>query len=324
MINGFPGEDFPSRLRLVFMGTPEFAVPALRSLIDHGHDILAVVTQPDKPKGRGQRVVASPVKKFAMDRHIEVLQPQKASDELFCRGIRSRAPDLIVVVAFGQILKKPLLDIPKWGVLNVHGSLLPKLRGPAPIQWAILNDDSKTGLTIMKMDEGLDTGPILLQEEVPILKDETAGQLHDRLAEKAGKLLVKGLRLMNTGALVQRSQESSAATYAPKIEKAACLVDWGRGGRRVSALIRALDPTPGAYTTFQGRVIKLFSSRVVDEFDLQVVPGRIAALGRQEVVVEAGEGRIGIREFQVPGKRRLAAGDFLRGFPLPEGAILGR
>ncbi|MFH1125188.1 MAG: methionyl-tRNA formyltransferase [Pseudomonadota bacterium] len=324
MTKGFTREDFPSHPRLVFMGTPEFAVPTLRSLIDHGHDILAVVTQPDKPKGRGQRVVASPVKKLSMDHHIEVLQPQKASDELFCQGIRSKAPDLIVVVAFGQILKKRLLDIPQWGVINVHASLLPKLRGPAPIQWAILNDDSKTGLTIMKMDEGLDTGPILLQEEVPILKDETAGQLHDRLADKAGDFLVKGLHLMNTGGLVERPQESSAATYAPKIEKAACLVDWGGRARRVSALIRALDPKPGAYTTFQGREIKLFSSRVVDEFDLEMVPGRIATLSRQEVVVEAGEGRIGIREFQVPGKKRLAAGDFLRGFPLSEGAILGR
>jgi len=324
MTQGYPRENVSSPLKLVFMGTPDFAVPALRRLIDGGQSILAVVTQPDKPKGRGREVAASPVKKLAVDYGLEVLQPIRASDELFCRDIGRRSPDVIVVVAYGQILKNRLLAIPKWGVINVHASLLPKLRGPAPIQWAILNGDSKTGLTLMKMDEGLDTGPILLQEEVSILENETAGQLHDRLSEKAGDLLLKGLYPASRGALLEKSQDHSEATYAPKIERAAWLVDWGGQAGRVSALIRALDPRPGAYTIFEGREIKLFSSRVVDESDHGVIPGRIAAVGRQEVVVETGEGRIGIREFQMPGKRRLQAGDFLRGFALSRGAILGR
>jgi len=318
-----PREDLPAHPRLVFMGTPEFAVPTLRTLIREGHHIVAVVTQPDRPKGRGRKFVASPVKRLALDHGIEVLQPPKASDDHFCEIIERKEPDLMVVVAFGQILRKRLLDVPRWGVVNVHASLLPKLRGPAPVQWAILNDDSKTGLTIMKMDEGLDTGPIFLQEELPIFKDETAGQLRERLAIGAGDLMVRCLNLMSKGALVERPQETSAASYAPKIEREVALVDWGLSATRVSALIRALDPKPGAHTTFQGRQIKLFSSRVIDESGPDVIPGRITALNRQEVVVEAGAGRIGVRELQIPGKKRLAAGDFLRGFPLPQGTILG-
>ena len=185
-------ENFPSQPRLIFMGTPQFAVPTLEALIEKGHKILAVVTQPDRPKGRGRKQVPSPVKELAVTHQIKLLQPQKVSDDHFCDQIREMEPDMAIVVAFGQILKKNLLTIPGWGVINIHASLLPKYRGAAPIQWAILNNESKTGLTVMRMDEGLDTGPILFQKEVPILEDETAGQLHDRLSVLAGQVIVGG------------------------------------------------------------------------------------------------------------------------------------
>ena len=316
-------DRLPSHPKLVFMGTPEFAVPCLESLINQGHHIKSVVTQPDRPKGRGRKLVASPVKLMAVDHGIEVLQPEKASDKPFCDLIESRDPDLIIVIAFGQILKRRLLNIPKWGAINIHASLLPQYRGAAPIQWAIMNNELKTGLTVMRMDEGLDTGPILFQEEVPILKDETAGQLHDRLAQKAGELIIGSLNQMTEKSIKERPQDHSNATYAPKIEKNMGLVDWKQPAVKISAMIRAMDPRPGAYTPLQGKEIKLFSSRVKDEDRLEVVPGRIVRDGQGSLLVETGKGVLEVGEIQYPGKKRLASQDFLRGFSLPEGTVFG-
>jgi methionyl-tRNA formyltransferase len=269
-------------------------------------------------------LAASPVKVLAQANGIEVLQPEKASEEGFCELIQNREPDIIIVVAFGQILKKRLLDIPKWGVINVHASLLPKYRGAAPIQRAILNNETKTGLTIMLMDEGLDTGPILFQEAVPILEDETAGHLHDRLADRAGDLMVRSLKHMARNPIAEKPQNDAGATYAPKIEKALSQIDWNQPAVRISALIRALDPKPGAYTIFEGHEIKFFSSRVVDGIRKGGVPGKVAGHGEGELIIETGEGRVGIREIQYPGKKRLPADDFLRGYSLPEGTRLGK
>jgi len=305
------------------MGTPQFAVPTLEALIQEGHEILAVVTQPDRPKGRGRKRVPSPIKELALMHQMEVLQPQKASDEDFCDHLRKMEPDLAIVVAFGQILKKNLLAIPEWGVINIHASLLPKYRGAAPIQWAILNSEPKTGLTVMRMDEGLDTGPILLQKEVPILQDETAGQLHDRLSLLAGQVIIKALTDMSNSQLKETPQDESLASYASKIEKRDCLVDWKQPATRISCLIRALDPRPGAYTLLEGKQIKLFSSRVVEEAGLDGVPGRVVRHTKDDIQVDTGQGMIGIREIQYPGKKRLSIPDFLRGFPLPEGTIFG-
>jgi len=305
------------------MGTPQFAVPTLEALIQEGHEILAVVTQPDRPKGRGRKRVPSPIKELALMHQMEVLQPQKASDEDFCDHLRKMEPDLAIVVAFGQILKKNLLAIPEWGVINIHASLLPKYRGAAPIQWAILNSEPKTGLTVMRMDEGLDTGPILLQKEVPILQDETAGQLHDRLSLLAGQVIIKALTDMSNSQLNETPQDESLASYASKIEKRDCLVDWKQPATRISCLIRALDPRPGAYTLLEGKQIKLFSSRVVEEAGLDGVPGRVVRHTKNAIQVDTGQGMIGIREIQYPGKKRLSIPDFLRGFPLPEGTIFG-
>jgi len=320
---GIPAEPFPGRPGLIFMGTPDFAVPTLKALIDHGHRLLAVVTQPDKPKGRGKRLAAPPVKELAVKRGLEVLQPEKAADESFCALISAKAPDLIIVVAFGQILRKRLLDIPRWGVVNIHGSLLPALRGAAPIQWTILNDESKTGLTLMQMDEGMDTGPILFQEEVPVLKDETAGHLHDRLAVMAAELMIRSLNRMSGTVPRPIPQDHSLATYAPKITKDLCVIDWGEKAAKVSARIRGMDPRPGAYTLWEGEEIKLFASTVIDG-DWEGLPGKVLGVKDDCLVIGTGGGTIGVRELQYPGKKRLRAREFLRGFPIPEGAILGR
>lgn len=322
-MTGIPAEPFPGLPRLIFMGTPDFAVPTLKALIDHGHRILAAVTQPDRPKGRGKRLAAPPVKELALKHRLEVLQPEKAAEESFCAQISAKAPDLIIVVAFGQILRKRLLDIPRWGVINIHGSLLPALRGAAPIQWAILNDESKTGLTVMQMDEGMDTGPILFQEEVPVLKDETAGQLHDRLAVMAGDLMVRSLKRMSGTILRPTPQNHSRATYAPKIGRELSLVNWKEEAVKVSARIRGMDPRPGAYTLREGQEIKLFASTVIDGDREDGLPGQVLGVRDECLVVGTGGGTIGVRELQYPGKKRLPAREFLRGLPIPEGTVLG-
>jgi methionyl-tRNA formyltransferase len=319
-----PTEPFPGRPKLIFMGTPAFAVPTLEALISQGHNVLAVVTQPDRPKGRGKKLAAPAVKELALEHGIEVLQPGKASDDLFCAEIRAKEPDLIVVVAFGQILKKKLLDIPKWGVINVHASLLPCLRGAAPIQWTILNDETKTGLTVMQMDEGMDTGPILFQEEVPVLEDETAGHLHDRLAALAGDLMARSMERMSGSMVKATPQDHTKATYAPKIVKELSLVDWKEDAAKVSARIRGMDPRPGAYTIWEENEIKLFASTVIERHREEGSPGQVLGLREGCLFIGTGRGTIGVRELQYPGRNRLPAKDFLRGFSIPEGTVLGQ
>ncbi|MDY6880217.1 MAG: methionyl-tRNA formyltransferase [Desulfatiglans sp.] len=319
-----PRAKLPHNPRIVFMGTPDFSVPSLQDLLNEGYDVVAVVTQPDRPKGRGRKVLPSSVKQAAMERDIRVLQPQKAWDRSFLDQIGRLDPDLLVVVAFGQILKKELLTKARYGGLNIHASLLPKYRGPAPIHWAILKNETGTGLTAMRMDVGLDTGPILLQEEVPIHQEETAGQLHDRLARISGAFLVKTLRGLAEGSLEEIPQDEEKATYAPKIDRSMSLIDWDKPARDISSLIRALDPWPGAYTTFKGKKIKLFSSKVKTGQMGNPVPGRISGHGEGGLEVETSNGLIQIREMQVLGKRRLRARNFLTGFPLEKGLILGR
>jgi len=323
MITHRSGEKFPERPILIYMGTPEFALSPLKALIGQGYKISSVITQPDRPKGRGKKPASPPVKVLAMEKGLEVLQPESVSERDFCDVVRQKAPDMIVVVAFGQILKKPLLEIPRWGVINIHASLLPKYRGAAPIQACILNNESRTGLTIIRMDEGLDTGPILYQEEVAILPDETAGHLHDRLAQRAGEMILRFLRLMGEGKVVEKPQDHTKATYAPKIDRRLCLIDWKKEAAAISALIRALDPRPGAFTTWQGKEVKLFSSRVADEDYTVAAAGEVLGMGREGIVVGTGKGAVEVREMQLPGRKRLDAETFLRGCPLPEGTMLG-
>lgn len=311
----------PAHPRIVYMGTPDFAVPPLVSLVEAGYEVNCVVTRPDRPKGRGRKPAPSPVKVAAVKRGIEVLQPESVNLPEFDGILEERKPDLIVVVAFGQILKSAVLSVSRWGVVNIHASLLPLYRGPAPIQWAILNDDPRTGLTLMRMDQGLDTGPILFQQEMEILPDETAGSLHDRMASAAGGFLVSSLRTLCEGP-VEIPQDEAAATYAPKITREMTLLDWRKPSRRVCGHIRALDPVPGARTTFRGEPLKLFSASPAEGTDGKHVPGRVIQQG-QRLIVETGEGRVAVGEIQASGRRRMACSEFLRGFDLPPGSILG-
>jgi methionyl-tRNA formyltransferase len=313
----------PDKPKIIFMGTPDFALPSLAHLIQHHYPLAAVVTQPDRPKGRGRKVSPPPVKVLALDSGIEVLQPAKVLDEVFLKEINAKEPDLIIVVAYGQILKKEFLDIPKYGVINIHASLLPKYRGAAPIQCAILNRETETGLTIMRMDEGLDTGPILLQESVPIRPDETAGQLTDRLAEKSGPLIIRFLEEAAKGLIQEEIQDSSKAVYAPKIEKEQALISWHETAAHIAAMIRAYDPLPGARTTLKGEMLKLFHPRFIKEDRQTSDAGRVIKGEGEGLFVETGKGVLEIKEVQYTGKKRMSAIEFLRGFPMPPEIRLG-
>jgi methionyl-tRNA formyltransferase len=311
----------PQDPRIVFMGTPDFAVPSLLSLMDAGYRVPVVVTQPDRPGGRGRKPSSSAVKKAAEERGIEVLQPASVNDPAFVLELRDLGPDLVVVVAFGQILRAPVLALPLWGTVNIHASLLPRLRGAAPIQWAILEGHDRTGLTLMCMDEGLDTGPVLFQEEMRVSKDETAGRLHDRLAGMSGPFLVRSLEALTRSPGDRTPQDEDRATYAPKIEADMTWIDWGRPAGGVSAQIRAFDPGPGARTVFEGRTFKLFGASE-PEAGGEGRPGRVVEAAAR-LVVEAGDGRVVVREIQAPGRRRMPVSEFLRGFPLKAGSRLG-
>ncbi len=321
-------EGFPENPKLVFMGTPAYAAPSLEKLVEKGYAVQAVVTQPDRPRGRGRKRVPSAIKTAAQRFGLPVFQPETASDPAFCERIQDLGPDLLVVVAFGQVLKTELLSIPGWGGLNIHASLLPRYRGAAPIQWAIMNDEPETGLSAMRMEEGLDTGPVLLQKAVPIGPEETAGELHDRLARLSGEVLIKTIEGMSCYRVSETPQESRLATYAPKIEKDLVQVNWDRSARLVSALIRGLDPWPGAVTMVGEKTLKLFSAAVetasIPGDSGNSVPGRTVDASAEGLLVETGNGVVRIRELQAPGKKRLPVSDFLRGFSINKGTVLGR
>jgi methionyl-tRNA formyltransferase len=322
MVNQGSRGPFPSGPKMVFLGTPQFAVPTLRSLIDEGYEILSVVTQPDRPKGRGQRLTPSPVKLLAREENLQILQPERLDDS-FLDILVSLRPELLAVVAFGQIIPGRVLGSAQWGGINVHASLLPRYRGSAPIQWAIIDNEKKTGLTTMRMDEGLDTGPMLMQQEVDILEDETAGQLHDRLSSLAPELLIKTLRGLAQGTIEEKKQDDSLATYAPKLKKEQGLIDWSWPSERLCGLIRGLDPWPGAFTYYDGKMLKLFGCLQRDVRRRSSVPGRIKGLTERGLEIETGKGFIIVGEIQSPGKKRMPVREFLKGRQLGSGSILG-
>jgi len=317
-----PREPLPSRPRVVFMGTPQFAVPTLETIIRERYEILSVVTQPDRPKGRGQRLSPSAVKVVAQENNLNILQPERLDDR-FLGAIDPLQPDLLVVVAFGQIIPGKALSLAKWGGINIHASLLPRYRGSAPIQWAIINNEKTTGLTTMFMDEGLDTGPIILQQEVDILEGETAGQLHDRLSAFAPELLIKTIQGLNHGTVAPRKQDDSLATYAPRLTKEQGLIDWSRPAEQICGLIRGLDPWPGAFTPYQGGMMKLFGCLSSHHEEHSFSPGRIRYVGDRGLEIETGKGCVIVSKIQVPGKKRLSAVEFFRGSTLYTGSILG-
>jgi methionyl-tRNA formyltransferase len=307
-------------MRVIFMGTPEFALPSLEALRARGEQLVAVVTQPDRPHGRGQRVSPPPVKVAALAAGIPVQQPAKVRQPEFLEWCRSTEPDLIVVVAFGQILPKTLLDIPRLGCLNVHASLLPKYRGAAPIAWAIIRGETETGITTMQMDPGMDTGPMLLQRAMAILPEDTTATLGARLAELGARTLDETLELLAAGRLSPTVQDSSQATLAPMLKKDDGRIDWQQPAAAIQALVRGLDPWPGAWTTHAGEPWRIWRAAVEPGSGESGVVLRADAAG---IAVGTADGHLVITELQSPGKRRLKVRDYLAGHAMKTGARLG-
>jgi methionyl-tRNA formyltransferase len=311
----------PQDLRTVFMGTPDFALQTLQGLIDAGCALVGVYTQPDRPKGRGKQMAAPPVKELARQHGIPVYQPQKLRQPEVVAELEALAPDLIVVVAYGQILPKSVLDIPTHGCINVHASLLPKYRGAAPINKAIIDGATETGITTMYMDVGLDTGDMLVKMTLPIGAEETAGELHDRLAVLGRETMEETLRQLCAGTLQREVQDDTRSTYAPMMKKEDGRIDWSRSALDVHNLVRGLDPWPGAYTSLDGELLKLARTTPQDNGDAP--PGTVIAADRDGVRIACGNGSLLVRELQLAGRKRLAAADFLRGCPLQPGTGLG-
>ncbi|TVR64527.1 MAG: methionyl-tRNA formyltransferase [Gemmatimonadales bacterium] len=309
-------------MRILFWGTPDFALPSLRALVGEGHDVVGVVTQPDRPAGRGRKLRASPVKELALEEGVPVLTPHRPVGEAFEAQLRELDPELSVVVAYGHILRPAILELPPRGSVNVHASLLPLLRGAAPVNWAVARGHDRTGVTIMQMSEGMDAGPILLQREIPISPEDSATDLYLRLAELGAQALIEALVAMEAGLLEPLEQDHEAATYAPKVDRDTARIDWARPPREVADHIRGMDMVPGAWTTLKGEPVKLFSPRALDSVQPEdAVPVTLPAPGailvadaeRGLVVATGAGGRVTLDEIQPPGKRRMPASDWLRG-----------
>ena len=309
-------------MKVVFMGTPDFAVGTLEEIVKAGHEVAAVVTQPDKPKGRGKTLMPTPVKEAALKYEIPVYQPLKVRAEEFVKVLEGIAPDIIVVAAFGQIISKEILELPKYGCINVHASLLPAYRGAAPIQWAVINGDKESGVTIMQMDEGLDTGDMLEKVEVPLGDKITGGELHDLLAEAGAKLCVQTLEKLEKGELKPEKQGETPTAYARMLDKKLGNIDWTRPAAEIERLIRGLNPWPSAYTTWNEKTMKIWDADVVDT-QKTAEPGTITEVTKQTFSVQTGDGVLQIKELQIPGKKKMASDAFLRGYQVKTGEKLG-
>lgn len=292
------------------MGTPEFSVPCLKSIIEAGHDVCMVFTQPDKPKGRGYVLTPPPVKVEALKNGISVLQPAKVRDNEVISVLKSLNPDVIVVVAYGKILPKEILDLPRYGCINVHASLLPKYRGAAPIQWSIINGEKETGITTVYMDEGLDTGDMLLKETVKIDDLETSGELHDKLSKVGASLLVKTLKKLERGNLIRLKQDDAIASYSPMIKKDMAKIDFSKTAKDIHNLVRGLNPWPIAYTTLRGKMLKIHKTRLSDNCIGEI--GEVVSLSPFKICC-ADNTAIEVLEVQYEGKRKMSIEDFLRG-----------
>lgn len=309
-------------MRIVFMGTPEFAVPSLEALLQSEDQVVGVISQPDRPKGRGQQLVAPPVKVIAERAGLPVVQPLKIRTPEFMQTLSSWKPDLIAVTAFGRILHAPILQLPPMGCVNVHGSLLPKYRGAAPVQWAVINGETETGITTMLMDEGMDTGPMLLQEKLAILPDDTAGTLAPRLAELGGRLLVDTITRLKAGTLQSTKQVNELATLAPLLKKEDGVMDWAMSATAVANRVRGLSPWPGAYTFLGGERWNIWKA-VQQNVSTTENPGTIVAVNKQSILVATGEGLLELQEIQLPNSKRLSVGQFLAGHRVTIGQQFG-
>ncbi len=300
------------KMRIAFFGTPAFAVPTLDALINRGENICAVVTQPDRPVGRGQRVSQSPVHVHAAEAGLAVLQPEKVRSPDFINSMKALDPDVAVVVAYGQIIPRSLLDIPRHGFLNVHASLLPAYRGAAPINWALINGEPETGVTIMQLDEGMDTGDMLLKESVPVSPKDTALTLHDRLAELGARLMAQALDMLREGALTPVPQNDAEASYAPLLKKQDGRIDWTADAAQIHNRIRGMTPWPGCFTFLRGKRVKIHNAEPLQNVSPEP-PGQILKAGPDSVLVTAGSGCLAIYELQLEGKKQMAAAEFVRG-----------
>lgn len=315
-------------MKVVFMGTPDFSVGTLKAIVEAGHEVAAVVTQPDKPKGRGGAMSFSDVKQAAIELGLLVLQPKRARDEEFVNELRKINPDVIVVVAFGQILSKQILDMPKYGCVNVHASLLPKYRGASPIQWAVINGCEYSGVTTMMMNEGIDTGDILLVEKVKLDSKETGGSLFDKLSGVGADLLVKTLDELEKGTVKPVKQNETEATHVKMLDKSFGNIDFSMEAARIERLIRGLNPWPSAFTHFNGKLLKIWDADVCDDVVCEscesVVNGMITHVNNNSFIVKCGDNSLKINELQLEGKKRMKTQDFLRGNHINTGDILGK
>lgn len=307
-------------MNILFMGTPDFAVDTLEALVEE-HNVVAVVSQPDRPKGRGKKLQPTPVKAVAEEYNIPVYQPERIKDSEFCDFLETIDADLYVVVAYGQILSERILNIPKYGCINVHGSLLPKYRGAAPIQWSIINGDKKTGVTIMYMDKECDTGDMILKEEIEITPEDTYGSLHDKMAPVGADTLLKAIRLIEEGKAAPLKQRESEATHAPMISKNMGHIDWNKSAAEIKNLIRGFNPVPGAYTVYNGDNIKIWNCDIVKGDKGE--NGEVTDIDlKKGFTVKCGENAVLITEIQAKGGKKMKTADYLRGHSIEIGTVL--
>lgn len=309
-------------MKVIFMGTPDFSVGTLEALVEAGHEVVLAVTQPDKPKGRGKEMQFTPVKEAALRHDIPVFQPKKVRDPECMEELRKYHADIMVVIAFGQILPQEILDMTPYGCINVHASLLPKYRGAAPIQWSIIDGEEVTGVTTMQMDAGLDTGDMLLKTEIKIEADETGGSLHDKLAEAGATLCVETLKALEEKTVTPEKQGETPTAYAKMLDKKLGNIDWTMDAVSIERLIRGLNPWPSAYTMWNGKVMKIWRGEVMEASGEQM-PGTIVAVSKDSFTVQTGKGQLRILELQLQGKKRMDAAAFLRGYKLEEMMRLG-
>ena len=306
-------------MKAVFMGTPDFAVPTLKALIEK-HEVAAVISQPDKPKGRGKKLQPTPVKQAAEEAGIPVYQPEKIKDPDFIEILKKTKADVFVVVAYGQILPQAVLDIPKYGCINVHGSLLPKYRGAAPIQWSIINGESVTGVTIMYMEKGLDTGDMLLKREIPIDPEDTYGSLHDKMAPVGAEALIEVLEMLENGSVQAEKQNDEESSYVSVINKSHGAIDWRKNAQNIVDLVRGLDPVPGAFSYLNGEQIKIWSAAVLEGYTGE--PGTVVYTDKKKgFAVAAGDKAVLVRQMQAKGGKRMASADYMRGHEIKLGDI---
>lgn len=310
-------------MKMVFMGTPDYAASALEALLKAGHEIVAVVTQPDKPKGRGREVQYCAVKECALKHDLKVFQPIKIKDKEAMEVLQQYEADVFVVAAFGQLLSKEVLEMPKYGCINIHASLLPKYRGAAPINWAIIDGESQTGITIMQMDEGIDTGDMLLKEAVSIEEFDTFQSLHDKLKECGARLIVTALQQLELGQLVPEKQDDSNACYAKKIQKSLGFIDWTQEAQVIQRKIRGLNPWPSAYTLFHQKTLKIWEAIVLKECSLGE-PGTVHSVTKDAITVYTGNLLLVLKEVQLEGKKRMTVKEFLLGNQVQEGLRFGQ